>query len=286
MRRYLVKAVVCMAILAVFVFAVPSTYGFDLSNPLFHSGITTSGHSGLLLTKGGTSIPPGKFFVGISPSFYDRDISGGASEKLLTVPLTFTYGLYRDFELAGKVTYASRDNGTSESDVSDIDLSIKWSFLQQKGSDYPSLAMGLSGKYAVADEKKGLSVVRDYGITFFLSGTALVDLGPYDDYAFSLYGEGAVVLNDWGKDYEEKHGEYNVGILLPIPQYTNVGFIVEFGGTVNNGPSRDQDLIRITPALRFNFERFDLTAGASFVNPEANGEDSYVDYILQVAASF
>ncbi|RMG60813.1 MAG: hypothetical protein D6713_01875 [Deltaproteobacteria bacterium] len=261
-------------------------FAFDLTNPLFHDGVTAGGHTGLLLTKSAESLPAGRFAVSLAPDFYDRDLAGGASEKLITVPLAFAYGLPYNVEVAGKITYLSKDNGTSESDVGEAGLSLKWNFLQQEGGDYPSMAVGLGGNYAIADEKKGLTQQRDFNLIFFVAGSALVDLGPYDDYAFSLYGEGDIVLNDWGKDYEEKHGEYSVGILLPVPHYTSVGFIVEFGGTVNKGWNRDDDVVRITPGLRVSYRNAMFTLGASFVNPEASGEDSFVDYTLQVSALF
>jgi hypothetical protein len=257
-------------------------YAVDLGNPLFHSGITKSGHSGLLFTKGGTAIIPGKIFLGILPDYFDRDLPGNEREKKLTIPLTFTYGFPKvnHLEFAAKIPFVSRDNETSDSGISEADLSLKWSFLQQEENPFPSMGAGFATRFALADGDKGLSDIDEYGLVFFLSGTALIDLVPYSNYAFSLYGDVELVLNDWGRDREEKHGEFNVGALLPVPNYRNLGFILEFGGTVNRGTSKDRDFIRIAPAFRANYRKFTFTIGTSFVNPELSGADTYVEYTL------
>lgn len=265
------------------IFAFPhSVHGVDLSNPLFHSGITRSGHSGLLFTRGGTSIAPGTYFIGFTPEYIDRDLPGNENEKRITVPLTFTYGLpsVNHMEMAARVPFVSRDNSSSDSGVAQADLSIKWSFLQQEGKSFPSLSAGISTSFALAGQEKKLSEFEDYAMVFFFSGTALIELVQYREYAFSLYGDVEVALNDWGKDSEEKHGKFNAGVLLPIPRYPNLGFIFEFGSSVNRGTDRGQDFIRIAPAFRANYRNWSFTIGTSFVNPEPSGADTYIEYTL------
>jgi hypothetical protein len=257
-------------------------YAIELDNPLFHSGITKSGHSGLLYTKGGTSIAPGRYFIGLTPDYSDRDLSGNVSETRLTIPLTFTYGLPNDkhMEIAARIPFVSRDNATSDSGFSEADLSLKWSFLQQEGKSFPSIASGITASFALAGKEKRLAEFEDYRLVFFFSGTALIELVQYREYAFSLYGDLEVILNDWGKDTEEKHGEFNAGVMLPIPNYTNLGFILELGSTVNRGTDREQDIIRIAPAFRANYRNYSFTLGASFIDPEPSGADSYIEYTL------
>ncbi|NIS75012.1 MAG: hypothetical protein GTO08_06980, partial [Deltaproteobacteria bacterium] len=62
--------------------------------------------------------------------------------------------------------------------------------------------------------------------------------------------------------------------------YTNLGFILEFGSTVNRGTDREQDIIRIAPAFRANYRNYSFTIGASFINPEPSGADTYIEYTL------
>lgn len=259
---------------------------YDISSRLFHSGITVRGHSGLLNTKGGTSVSEGAFFIGLSPDYFDRDLPGGASEQKLTIPLTATYGLPHNIELAGNLTYVSVDNGTSESDLSDVGLSVKWSFLQKEGMSFPSLAAGLSTRLALGDVNKGTSDIDDYALTVFLSGTALIDFGPARDYALSLYGEGAAVFNDPGGDPDEKHGTYSAGVMLPIPPYSDLGFILEFGGTINRGVKSERDILSLTTAFRLNYKSGSFTLGANLINPEVSGEDTYVDYVISAVFNF
>jgi hypothetical protein len=284
--RFGEKLGVITLVLIVFTACPGSGYPYDIGNPLFHSGITVRGHSGLLFTKAGTSIAAGTYFVGLSPDYFDRDLRGGQSEKRLTVPLNITYGFPHNIEFAGNIGFVDRNNSTSESGFSDLDLSVKWSFLQEEGMSFPSMAAGILGRFALGDEKKGLTDIDDYGIEFFLSGTALIDLAPGRDYAFGLYGEAGAVLNDWGQNSEEKHGRYSAGILLPFPSYSDLAFILEFGGTINRGFGSNKDFIRLTPVVRLNHERASFTFGVSLVSPEASGEDSYLDYTLSVAMGF
>jgi hypothetical protein len=261
-------------------------HSYDISNRLFHSGITARGNSGLLITKGGTSIPQGTYFIGISPDYFDRDIAGGQSESKLTVPLNITYGLPYNLELAGNLSYVSRDNSTSDSDFSDIGFTLKWSFLQEEGMSFPSLAAGISGRLGLGDLQKGTSDIDDHGFTIFISGTALIDLGAAYDYAFGIYGEGGAVFNDLGNDAEDKHGTYSAGVMLPIPPYSDFGFILEFGGTINKGQKSNEDIIRLMPALRINYKRASFTAGINLVSPEPSGEDTYLDYVISAVVSF
>ncbi len=261
-------------------------HSYDISNRLFHSGITTRGHSGLLFTKGGTSVAQGQYFIGLSPDYFDRDIAGGQSESKTTIPLHVTYGFPHDIEFAGHLSYVSRDNSTSDSDISDLGLSVKWSFLQEEGMSFPSLAVGLSTRFSLGDIQKGTSDIDEYSFTIFLSGTALIDLGATADYAMAIYGEGGAVLNDLGNDFEEKHGTYSVGVLLPIPPYSDLGFILEFGGTINKGIKSNDDIVRLAPALRVNYGSFSFTGGVSWVSPETSGEDSYLNYVLSAVYTF
>ncbi len=284
--RFFTKLRILVLSLLIIITVPVAGYSFDISNPLFHSGITVRGHSGLLFTKAGTSIAAGTYFVGLSPDYFDRDLPGGQSEKRLTVPLNITYGFPHNIEFAGNIGFVDRNNSTSESGFSDLELSVKWSFLQEEGMAFPSMAAGIAGRFALGDEKKGLTEIDDYGIEFFLSGTALIDLGPGRDYAFALYGEAGAVLNDWGQDFEEKHGKYSAGVLLPFPSSSDLAFILEFGGTINKGFGSNKDFIRLTPAVRLNYERASFTFGVSMVSPEASGEDSYLNYTLSAAMGF
>lgn len=256
------------------------SHGEDISNPIFYSGITQSGHSGLLFTRAGTSIAPGTLFVGLAPEYFDRDLSGGEKEEKFTIPLLVTYGLPHHIELAGRLPFVSRSNSTSDSGFAELDGSVKWSFLQQEGGSYPSLAAGATGKISFASLDKGLTEIDEYGFELFLSGTALIELGLYSDYAFSLYGEGRTIFNDLGNDAEEKHVAYAAGVLLPIPSYNHLGFMLEFDGTINRGINSRDDIIRLTPSFRGIFSRWSFTFGVGIVNPEKDGEDTYLDFVL------
>ncbi len=281
-----VKKYLIISLFIIFgLFCAHNGFSIDISNPLFTQGITESGHSGLLFTKGGTSIEKGKFIVGVIPSYFDRDFSGGVSEKKTIIPLTLTYGLPAHMEVAGKIAYSSLDKSKKESGLSEAGLSLKWSFLQKEGMSYPSFAAGVSSNFALAEKSKGLSDFSSYSLSFFFSGSGLIDFGPYHDYVFSLYGEGRAVFNDLGKTEKEEHGVVSAGALFPLPFYSNLGFFIDATGTVNRGFGRNKDFIRVTPAFRLILKKTSLTAGASYVNPNPKGQDSYFEYTFSATLS-
>jgi hypothetical protein len=281
------EKITAIIIFSLLVFFTPeSGFPIEISNPLFTQGITNSGHSGLLSTKGGTSIAPGKLIVGIFTNYFDRDFSAGASEKVVKVPITLTYGLPYHIEVAGRISYSSLENSSKESGLSEGGISLKWSFLQKEGMSYPSFAAGISSNFAMAGKNKGLSDFSSYNLVFFLSGSGLIDFGPYHEYAFSLYGEGRAVLNDLGETDKEEHGVLSAGALFPLTFYPDLGFFIEATGTVNRGFGRNKDFIRVTPAFRLKLRRASFTAGTSYVHPNQDDQDSYFEYTLSLTMGF
>ena len=262
---------------------IPPAHAFELTNPLFSHGVTERGSTGLLKTRGGTSIEAGRFILGLTPEYFSRDLPAGQSEDKITVPVTVTYGFPFNLEGAVNLNYVTRDAGVSTSGIGDIKGSLKWSFLQQEGKSYPSIAGGAVFKYAVADANDGLTEEDSYGYEIFISSTALIDLGPYRDYGFAVMGDVSLVYNEKQGD---SLGEYGIGVVLPIPNHTELGVLLELNGTINRGQNRDKDMISLTPSVRYQYGNANFTFGVSYTSLEASGEDSYFTYTLQGSVAF
>lgn len=271
---------VIFSILSVIIVIIFSTvsYSFELTNPLFSRGITTTGSTGLLNVRGGTSIEQGRLILAVTPSYFSRDLPAGQTEDKIFFPVTATYGFPYNLEAALNINYVSRDNSASTSGLGDVQASLKWSFLQQEGKSYPSVSVGLVGKYAIANEGDNLTEETNYGYEFFISSTAIIDLGPYRDYGFAVMGDVAVLYNETQGD---SLGTYGLGVLFPLPNFTELGFMLELDGTINRGIVRDEDMITLTPSVRYQYQNMNFSFGVGYTSLEASGEDSYFTYTLQ-----
>jgi len=274
-------------------FRIPVAFAAESEPPdMLGSSTTLTGLSGLLITESPHTLEPMKIAVSLTgmimhtsdpTSFYE-----GAGEVAIGLPARI--------ELAAMVPgihYAA--NGTI-SGLGDMQLSAKWRVLDQKETQWPAVAVGVTGTLPTGKEGSptltygqpgdGLRTVQDYGIAFKLMSSTEIDFSP-DLYAIGLYVEGSYTFQDLNKNTQDKYGTYAVGAALPLlvnpdnPLASPLQFLMEIDGTYQRGS--DQDYVGITPSIRYVGR---VTADVAFRFQATHDLPNEIGGIAQVGLTF
>ena len=137
-----VRVFLCLSVIAMFLFMAT---GVATAGPV---KTNLYGLDGLFLATGGSTIPAGELVLGASMLIISYDVVDGT-----TLPVTVTYGVSNDIEVAGafEVNKSFDGPGGDDSGTGDLFLSGKIAFLEAN-SDYPATALGLRLKLPMADD--------------------------------------------------------------------------------------------------------------------------------------
>jgi hypothetical protein len=219
------------------------------------------GLSGFIRTNSASTLGPGRMVVGGSGEFEN---SRTPEFRRYTIRGNLTMGLPQRIEL-GLVFPYERLAGVYQ--ARGLEASVKWNFLEQIGSNFPALAVvgafiaptgGDIDRGGFSPTGNEVATVDNFGFKFLGVASADVDLRPLDNYIFGLFAEMGIFLRDPGRSQEEKHGLWGLGGVFP---FGPVAFILEAGGTIENGSSGNENITRFTPAVRYAVSRFNFTLG-------------------------
>jgi len=221
---------------------------------------TLSGLTGLVVTESAHTLPPWTVAVSGSATYLHTSTPASLYEGAGQVAI----GLPGRAELAAMLPGVHYDNGGTITGLSDLQLSAKWRFIDQQETQWPSLALAVTGtlptgkKGAVtlpfSQPGMGLRTVDDYGIAVRLIGSAEIDFTP-DQYAVGLYAEGGFSFQDLDHSTQDKYATYALGVALPLlmraesPLSSPLQLLLEVDGTYKRGA--DQDDVAVTPSLRY-----------------------------------
>lgn len=271
-----------------------STARADESEPPNTLGTSTTltGLSGLLITESPHTLAPMKIAVSLTgiilhtstpTSFYE-----GAGEVAIGLPARI--------ELAAMVPGIHYANGGTITGMGDLQLSAKWRVLDQKETQWPAIAVGVTGTLPTGKQGSptltygqpgdGLRTVQDYGIAIKLMSSTEIDFSP-DQYAVGLYVEGSYTFQDLNKNSQDKYGTYAVGAALPLlinpdnPLASPLQFLMEIDGTYQRG--NDQDYVGITPSIRYVGR---VTADVAFRYQGTHDLPNEIGGIAQIGLTF
>lgn len=237
-----------------------------------------SGLTGLELTESAHTLPPWKLAVSGAAT-----ILHASTNTLYEGEGLVGLGLPGRVELAAMLPVARYDqNGATITGLSDLQLSGKWRVLDQRESQWPSIAVAVTGTFPtgktggvtlpLSQPGMGLRTVDHYGIALKLIGSAEVDFTP-DQYGVGLYAEAGYSFQDLNDSNQDEYGTYAVGAALPLvmksdsPLSSPLQLLLELDGTYKRG--NDQDYVTLMPSLRYVGALFKspltVTAGVQYV---------------------
>jgi hypothetical protein len=264
------KARIILFSLQLLVFAVPlAASGEDLE--LINRPVNTSGLTGLLVTTSPFTLPQRSIEVGASVLSENSLLPKYSS---ISYPLTATYGIARDKELAVRAVYLYRndDAGAKTRGVGDTQLSFKWNVLPQpEYRNRPGLAILATGIFPTGDREAGTNSVNHWGCRLGIAaGSEIV----WEDRIIAIYADGQIAMQDLSDEvYRDIYTLVNTGVLFPISKYRNLQMLVEFSSRMG------KDIINIdggnfsavTYGLRLVNEKFSFTFGTQFINKSDEG---------------
>ncbi len=146
----------------------------------------------------------------------------------------------------------------------------------------PSLALGV-GFIAPGDKhSQEISQVKQWGARALAAvGIEINDLF-FTDYTFAVMADAAVVLQDLGvsgRDYEEKHGEFHVGLIFPVLPRNYGVLIGEYEGLLMRGTTNQDDENSFFGGARLTTNHIALTFGAQQVLVEVRDMEDRIRYV-------
>lgn len=219
---------------------------------------TVFGASGLLFTQSADTLAPGQVEVGVSFSY---EQSNRPDFTLNELSPTVTVGLLDGLELSARAPYlAVNVVGEEEQSIQDVDVSLKWRFLDaNEKNNIP--AFGLSFTYFHPAGKEELRSFESWGFKALIVSSAEVELGKPYGILVGLYADGGVVVFDLGKSSEEKHGLIDFGALFPLNESKQLHLLLEANITRENDTLFEGDYTGMTAALRYVTSHLNVTGG-------------------------
>jgi len=245
-------------------------FGVSVGIPVAHAeenkpvntiGTSTSlsGLTGLELTESAHTLPPWK--VAVSGTATILHVS---TNTLYEGAALVGLGLPGRFELAARLPFAHYDTGSTITGLSDLQLSAKWRLIDQQETQWPSIAVAVTGTLPTGKQGSptlplsqpgmGLRTVDRYRFALKLIGSAEVDFTP-TQYAVGLYAEGGFSFQDLDQSSQDKYGTYTIGTALPLvmkpesPLLSPLQLLLEVDGTYKRGSH--QDYVTLMPSLRY-----------------------------------
>ncbi len=215
---------------------------------------TVNGASGLFITQSIDTLAPGKVEVGLGLLYED----GGKNQLDMTVTelsTTLTVGLTPSIEVWAQIPYFSdiEIGPTSESDVGDINLSVKWRFLEPSTElNFPGFAFSLSVFFPSGDQKSRPGAVDSWGLKGLLVSSAETEVGlPDSTVLVGFYANGGIYIQDSGDPTEESHGVIDLGLLIPLVDSRALQLMLEGNGRVKRNSFIGNEYAGFTGGLRY-----------------------------------
>lgn len=249
--------------------------------------VNTIGLTGLITTTTPFTLPKGDFEIAASVM---SETSSVPDYTLTEYPVSFTYGMSRDMEIALRGSFFSRSDGstaTKKRGAGDAWLSYKWNFLpQNENSVLPAGALILSFMGLTGDVKDGFNMVHDWGARIGLSFGREI---AWEDHVVGVYADAQLAVQDLNAQrYRDEYAVVNAGFLLPISKQRNLQILVEYN-MVSGKRFVDVDGFdssTLTYGLRLVSERFNLTVGDQFIRKKLEGYENSGRIIGTLSAKF
>lgn len=244
---------------------------------------TVFGPSGLLFTQSADTLAPGRVEIGFS---FSREQSDRPDFTLNELSPTVTAGLLERLELSARVPYlAVNVFGEEEQSIQEVDISLKWRFLDADKKDNTP-AFGLSVTYFQPAGKEALRRFESWGFKALIVSSAEVELGKPHGVLVGLYADGGVMISDLGKSSEEKHGLIDFGALFPLNETKQLQLLLEANITRQNHTLFEGDYTGMTAALRYVTSRLNVTGGIQRRIRSESGVDDTNRFVFQGSLQF
>jgi hypothetical protein len=236
--------------------------------------VNTSGLTGLIATTLPFAIPDGTLEIGFSAM---SETSAVPDYTVGEYPLTITYGIARNMEIAAKAPYLFLDEGTNPARKrgrGDTELLYKWIVVPQGENPFlPAVAAIATVTGLTGDSNDKLNRVHNWGASIgFSAGREIA----WEDHVVGIYADAQLTVQDLNEDmYRDSYSIVNAGILLPISKQRNLQILVEYG-TVSGKRFIDisgTNSSTLTYGIRMVSERFNLTVGNQVIHKELEGYD-------------
>lgn len=251
-----------------------------------------NGLTGLLITNSAYSMEAGKRVAGVAFTIENSD---SPKFRVMQMPITLTFGIAKDVEIGVKAKVVDIYNETPYQDergFGDTEVSLKWHFVKE-GIILPDLAVGAAGILPMASEQRGLNEVMDWGLKLMVMASS--EKRITEKVVIAAYLEAQAVFIDelfrgGSTPGAERYGILNVGLLFPftgndrlqlIAEHNQVLYKTSYQPTLLEG---NQGMT--TAAVRFVTKRFNLTAGAQYINKEKNTDDNTIRFIGTMSYPF
>ncbi len=241
---------------------------------------TLFGPSGLMLTQSIDTLPQNAFEFSLGVSGEDSDQPNNYTE--LTTYATIGVGLSSSLEATLQVPYVADSNkiGSDENDIGDVNLSIKWRFLDPNTNlTLPGFAVSITGFFPTGDPQKGIGEVDSWGVKALLISSAEVEITLFSyQLLMGVYADGGVFFQDSGDPTEEQYGVVNLGFLLPLNETRQLQLLLEGNAKVDRQTfvpaNANGDYKAVTSSLRYVAKQIALTAGWQHRFNENPNDDS------------
>ncbi|MDI6792076.1 MAG: transporter [bacterium] len=152
---------------------------------------TENGLTGLAVTSSADVLEQGKFNVG-GHFLHATKEENNVTASMNLIPMTLTYGVMPNLEVAGMVPYTSwkAENGAeiSESGLGDVEILGKYKVMEA-AKGMPAVALEGMVKLATGDDEKGLgSGAMDFGVGAAVS-IALGKANGHGNLGYAIRGE-------------------------------------------------------------------------------------------------
>lgn len=245
---------------------------------------TVFGPSGLLFTQSADTLDSGEIATGVSFAHERSRTPDFTIDELST---TLTLGLPRGIELSARAPYFIQveSNGFRDNGLADVDLTIKWRFLESN-REYNFPAFGLSLTYYFPAGNESLRRVDSWGVKALIVSSAEVEVGAPHGFLAGFYADGGVFLRDLNRPSEEKHGLINLGILIPVTESRQLQAILELNAILKNEIPSEGNYTAATGGLRYVSPRLSITGGIQHRIKSEDGFDDTNRLIVQASYFF
>ena len=262
----------------------------DDASKVINRPANLQGLTGLIFTNSAYTQPKGRIVVGLASI---GENSGDPNFSIAQGFATITAGITDRIEIGIRGQAIATNLGSSqtrETGLGDTDVLVKWR-ISSEYDPWPAIALGIAYTFPTGDSAKGYNDVEDYGLRFMVIGTAEKEMPG--DYFIGVYFEGQVVYKDkipWtdGKNYSEKYGVVNAGLLFPLTESRKLQAMLEYTTVVKkNIPTVNaMDSTGLMPGLRYVTEHANISVGVQFYDREEAGFEDTLRYVGTLSYAF
>lgn len=247
------------------------------STEFYRISTTVNGSSGLFITQSIDTLAPGKVEVGLG-ILYEKGATRTTDLSVTEFSSTLTIGVTPKVEIWAQVPYFSniKIGATSESDVGDVNLSVKWRLLEPSSElNFPGFAFSFSFFFPSGDRKSRPGAVDSWGFKGLLISSAETEVGfPGNTVLVGFYADAGIHIRDSGDPNQEKHGVINLGLLIPIADSRALQLMLEGNRRVDRNSRTGNEYTGFTAGLRYVTRHAAINGGWQHRMNEQPFEDS------------